>query len=125
MEIVRRAISHLNETGEPDWGLYDPDLVWTSRPDGPAHFTYRGLEGLGRGAASMRAVWARITGEIQENIASGDRVVSVIRWQLRSKRGVELEEIEGWATWLRDGKIIRIEQHGSKAEALEAAGLSE
>jgi ketosteroid isomerase-like protein len=99
--------------------------VWTTRPDGPAHFTYRGLEGLRRGVASMRAVWARITGEIQENIASGDRVVSVIRWQLRAKRGVELEEVEGWATWLRDGKITRIEQHGSKKEALEAAGLSE
>ena len=125
LEIVRRAISHLNETGEPEWGLYDPELVWTTRPDGPAHFSYRGLEGLRRGTGSMRAVWARIRGEIEENIASGDRVVSVIRWQLRAKSGVELEEVEGWATWIRDGKIVRIEQHGSKEEALEAAGLSE
>ena len=125
LEIVRRAISHLNETGEPEWGLYDPELVWTTRPDGHAQFSYRGLEGLRRGTGSMRAVWARIRGEIEENIASGDRVVSVIRWQLRAKSGVELEEVEGWATWIRDGKIVRIEQHGSKEEALEAAGLSE
>jgi hypothetical protein len=36
---------------------------------------------------------------------------------------VELEVDEGWATWLRNGKITRIEQHGTKQEALEAAGL--
>jgi hypothetical protein len=27
VEVVRRAIRHLNETGEPDWDLYDTDLV--------------------------------------------------------------------------------------------------
>jgi hypothetical protein len=83
VEIVRRAISHLNETGEPEWGLYDPELVWTTRPDGPAHFTYRGLEGLRRGTGSMRAVWARITGEIEENIASGDRPLAASRQERR------------------------------------------
>jgi ketosteroid isomerase-like protein len=124
VEIIRRAIRHLNETGEPEWDLYDPDLVWTSRPDGPAHFTYRGVDGLRRGAASMQSVWAKITGEIEEVIDSEDCVVSVIRWRLRSKSGVELEEVEGWVTWLREGKIARIEQHGSKEEALDAAGLS-
>jgi hypothetical protein len=33
--------------------------------------------------------------------------------------------VEGWVTWIRDGRIIRIEQYGSKEEALEAAGLRE
>jgi hypothetical protein len=27
VEILRLAIDHLNETGEPDWDLYDPDLI--------------------------------------------------------------------------------------------------
>jgi ketosteroid isomerase-like protein len=92
----------------------------------PRHqFTRRGLEGLRRGNESLRTVWAEITGEIEEVTASGDRVVSVIRWRLRGHSGVELEEVEGWATWVRDGRITRIEQHGSKKAALEAAGLSE
>jgi ketosteroid isomerase-like protein len=125
VEIVRRAIDHLNKTGEPDWDLYDADLVWTTRPDGPAHFTYRGLDGLRRGSRSMRQVWAELQGEIVETIEAGDVVVSVIRWNLRSQSGVALDEIEGWVTWIRDGKITRIEQHADKAEALEAAGLSE
>jgi ketosteroid isomerase-like protein len=125
IEIVRHAIRHLNETGEPDWGLYDPELIWTSRADGPAHMTYHGLDGLRRGIKSMRGVWAEFKAEIEEITAADDRVVAVLRWQLRAQSGVELEEVEGWATWLRDGKITRIEQHASKQEALESAHLSE
>ena len=45
VEIVRRAISHLNETGEPDWDLYTPDLIWITRGDAPAHNTYRASTG--------------------------------------------------------------------------------
>jgi ketosteroid isomerase-like protein len=125
VEIVRRALARLNETGEPDWDLSDTDLVWTTRPDGPAHFTYQGLDGLRRGSASMRQVWAELHSEILEVVESGDVVVSVIRWHLRGQSGVELDEVEGWVTWIRDGKIVRIEQYGSKEEALEAAGLLE
>jgi ketosteroid isomerase-like protein len=125
VEIVRRAVDRLSETGEPDWGLYDPDLVWTTRPDGPAHYTYRGLDGLRRGNESLREAWAELRGEILETVGSGDAVVSLIRWHLRGHSGVELEVVEGWATWIRDGKITRIEQHASKKEALEAAGLRE
>jgi ketosteroid isomerase-like protein len=121
VEIVRRAVNHLSETGEPDWDLYDPDLVWTTRPDGPAQYTYRGLDGLRRGSESLRAVWTEVRGEILEVVEPGDAVVSVIRWHLRAHSGVELDVVEGWVTWVRDGRIARIEQHGSKEEALEAA----
>ncbi len=56
----------------------------------------------------------------------GDNVaVAVVRFELLSQTGVELEVEEAWAYWLRDGKFTRIEQHGSRRKALEAAGLSE
>jgi ketosteroid isomerase-like protein len=125
VEIVRRAISHLSETGEPDWELYDPDVVWTTRMDGPAHNIYRGIDGLRRGTESLREVWAEINAEILEVIDGGDTIVSVLRWRLRAQSGVELETVEGWVTGMRDGRISRIEQHAGKREALEAAGLSE
>ena len=73
----------------------------------------------------MRQVWAELHGEILEVVDSGEVVVSVIRWHLRGRSGVELDEVEGWVTWIRDGKITRIEQYGSRTEALEAAGLRE
>jgi ketosteroid isomerase-like protein len=125
VEILQRAIQHLNERGEPDWELYDPDLVWTTRADGPAHQTYRGIEGLRRGNESLREVWSEIRAEIVELVDGGDVIVSVLRWDLRAQSGVEIEAVEAWATWIRDGRISRIQQHPSKREALEGAGLSE
>jgi hypothetical protein len=46
-------------------------------------------------------------------------------FQLCGHSGVELEVDQAWAYWMREGKIRRIEQYGSKREALDAAGLSE
>jgi ketosteroid isomerase-like protein len=125
VEIIRRAIDQLNETGDPDWDLYDPELVWTMRPDGPAHITRHGLQGLREGIESLREVWSEIRLEIVEVIESGEIVVVVLSERLRAQSGVELEAVEAWANWFRDGKLVRIEQHGSKQEALEAVGLSE
>ncbi len=125
VEIVRRAVNHLNETGEPNWDLYDPELIWTMRPDGPAHITRHGLKGLREGVESLRGVWNQMLLEIVEVIESGDTVVVVLHEHLRANSGVELEVTEGWANWIRNGRLVRIEQYGSKEEALEAAGLSE
>jgi ketosteroid isomerase-like protein len=73
----------------------------------------------------LRQVWAELDGEILEVVDSGQVVVSVIRWHLRGHSGIELDEVEGWVTHIRDGKITPIDQCGGKAEALQAAGLSE
>jgi len=35
-----------------------------------------------------------------------------------------LEVEAAWAYWLRDRKLTRIEQHGNRLKAVEAAGLS-
>ena len=47
-----------------------------------------------------------------------------MRFQVRGvASGAELEVDEGWAIWMRDGRFVRIEQHGSRERALESAGL--
>jgi ketosteroid isomerase-like protein len=120
VKVVRRAINHLNETGEPEWSLYASDLVWRTRADGPATYTYRGLDGLRRGSASLREVWTEVKAEILEQVEAGDAIISVLRWSLRARSGIELEVEEAWVTWCLHGQIVRIEQHGTKAEALEA-----
>jgi hypothetical protein len=58
-------------------------------------------------------------------IGSGDVHAVVLRVHVRGgKSGVELRFQEGWAVWLHGGKLTRIEQYGTKDEALDAAGLS-
>jgi len=58
--------------------------------------------------------------------SESDAVIgAVLHIQVRSHSGVELDLDQAWAYWIRNGKIWRIEQHGSKQEALEAVGRSE
>jgi hypothetical protein len=64
--------------------------VWTTRPDGVAQYTYRGLDGRS-GLGEMREAWAEMRGETLETVESDDAVVSVIRWHLRSREGVGVE----------------------------------
>jgi hypothetical protein len=63
--------------------------------------------------------------EPREFIQANDAIVVMTHFQLCGHSGVELEVDQAWAYWMREGKIRRIEQYGSKREALDAAGLSE
>jgi ketosteroid isomerase-like protein len=76
---------------------------------------------------AFREAWGTSAhGEILGITGTGDVLVAEVRFRLRGAgSGVELAVDEGWAYWMRDGKAVRIEQHGSKQQALEAAALSE
>jgi ketosteroid isomerase-like protein len=57
--------------------------------------------------------------------APGDRVLAVERWRAVGRGGLEFElELNDLFTF-RDGLIVRIEGFRDRAEALEAAGLTE
>jgi ketosteroid isomerase-like protein len=70
--------------------------------------------------------WKHIEYEIEELIDAGDHVVSVVTNRGRGRASnVPLEwRIPGVWT-IKDGKIARVVFFSSRAEALEAAGLSE
>jgi ketosteroid isomerase-like protein len=125
--VIRRAIDHLNETGEFASDCFHPEVEWTTRPDGPTHDTFHGVAGLRSGLQTLREAWGSgIRLEIQELIGTPEAFVMVMSARLRGQgSGVELEVEEGWAIRMRDGRIWRAEQYGSKPEALQAAGLQD
>jgi len=125
VEVVRRVIDYVNETGEAGpLDVYDPQVAFTTRGD-VGTTTFTGHQGMADAIANFGEAWAETATHIIELIDSDDVVVAVLRFDLRSHAGVELEVEEAWAYWLRDGKLTRIEQHGSREKALEAGGLSE
>jgi ketosteroid isomerase-like protein len=125
VEIVRRAIEYFGETGQVAVECYDPEIEFTTRSDGPGQTTYHGVDGLRRSVEDFREAWASTTFEAEEFIETNDAVVVPLLFHLRAQSGVGLDVEEAWAYWVRNGKIWRMEQHASKQEALEAAGLSE
>ena len=56
---------------------------------------------------------------------AGSRLIRVESWHPRGRQGMETEAVFTHVYTFRDGLILRIEGFRDKAEALEAAGLSE
>jgi len=126
VEAIRAAFDHFNSTGTIPEEFYDSEVMFTTRGD-LGHSTYRGIEGMREAVQAFREAWGTSAqGDVLGITGSGDVLVAEVRFRLRgAASGVELAVDEGWAYWMRDGKALRIEQHASKQEALEAAGLSE
>jgi ketosteroid isomerase-like protein len=125
VEVIRRATEHISETGELAEDCYDPDVEYKTQPDAPVQASYRGLSGLRLSLESLKEAWESMKIETREFIEIDEAIVVALHIQLRGRSGVELEVDQGWAVWMRDDKIWRVEQYASKREALKAVGLEE
>jgi ketosteroid isomerase-like protein len=128
MEIVRRFA---NCWERRDWDgmaeLVDPNVE--------AHGTVGGVEegrvrrGVGeirRDYESVEETWEEHQIQIEELVDAGERVVILQREYQRGRTsGVELVVEAAVIVDLRDGRIVRVQGYMDRAEALEAAGLSE
>jgi len=88
--------------------------------------TYVGVDGIREAWLEWVGPWESYSTEIEELLDAGDGVVALVRDRARRK-GVdgEIDLVAANVSVFRDGKILRIEFHSSRAKALEAAGLSE
>ncbi len=97
--------------------------MFVSRGELVGHTEYHGRDGIRRAMDEVLESWAEIKPAAREVTAvDEDVLVATIRFQLRSHNEVELEIDEYWAYWMRDGRLARIEQHGTLEEALSACG---
>jgi ketosteroid isomerase-like protein len=129
LEIVRRCAEFMNRRDLSQlFELVDPEIeVDLSRnifnPD-----IYRGHAGLERWRSVIDDVWDDFRGVIEETIDAGDdKVVAAATIHGTGKgSGVEVK-MQLFQVWtLRDSKVVRlVGGYRDRAEALEAAGLSE
>ena len=105
----------------------DPDIRVYPRPAEPdAASEYRGLDGLMEYLTNWFAQWDSYEFEPVEFIDAGDHVLCVLRERGRLERtGMEVEGLFAYSFVLRDGKAVELHMYDSRAEALEAVGLSE
>ena len=88
--------------------------------------SYRGIEGLRQLWLDWLAPWDSYHVEIEKLTDAGDRVLVHTRDRGR-RRGMDAQvEVLGGAVWtVEGGQVFRAEFFPDRAEALEAAGLSE
>jgi ketosteroid isomerase-like protein len=103
-----------------DCALYEPPEM----PDRPA-LGFRGHDGIREWVEKLRGI-ANVHFESRSLIDSGDVIVS--EWAARGRGQASGVPIQ-WTTFavlrMRDGRIASAQGFLSKADALEAAGLSE
>ena len=103
-----------------------PDVVWEAITDAPDAGTYSRHAGARRYMQDWLGDFDLLPMEFEEVFGEGDRFVIAQCGRARGKgSGVETEIHYFVAYRLRDGRIADILEFRTKAEALEAAGLSE
>lgn len=118
-DLVREALAMFRSGSDFDPSVWAGDVEFDTRGD-LGVVNYRGIDGLRQARAMFEEVWESIEFEPLELVERPNGVAVALRFSLRSRAGVDLEVDEGWAYWVRDGRIARVKQCPTHAEALAA-----
>jgi ketosteroid isomerase-like protein len=133
VEIIRRMLDQgqrgaaAQREGAALWEILDDDVEFEVGALGIAGLTtFHGPDGVREFYLRWVRPFEEWDYETEEVIDAGDSVVVRIhQWGRGKVSGVTVDN-HFWQVWtLRDGKVIHSTHHWEKAEALEAAGLSE
>jgi len=129
VEVVQRWWAGFNEDGMPPLALCDEEIEIRNAEDFlmPGH--YQGHDGVRRWRDQVFDIFddARVeTDDILDVPGDGETVVMLLRATgTASYTGIKVD-FEWAAIWtMRDGKLLRAQGYLNRADALEAAGLSE
>ena len=141
MEIQRKLLEGFKELAPEDTLQYveqfwEPDCDYYPAKNFPDSRPCHGREEIARYLTDYLRAWDRFEFEINRLIAVGDdRVLSHVTVRADGRQsGVRLDGDLYQCLWLRNGRLLRQEDHltsagaiqglGLKGEALKAAGLS-
>jgi ketosteroid isomerase-like protein len=128
VEVVRALLGAFDR-GDYEATLegLDPEIEWHAPPGVTiGQEVYRGRKEVEKGFAEWLGPWDAHRFELEEMLDHGDDVVVCgIQIARGGGSGVEVRLPTFHVVTLRDGKITRHRSFHDRAEALEAAGLSE
>jgi ketosteroid isomerase-like protein len=132
VEIVRQIYdAAARRDREAILDLYDPeveiDVSRTHRALMDPLYAGSGHDAIRRWSREWHEAWESIDYEVEELIDAGDDVICVVTARGRGKSsGAPVEFPHHAGRWsIRNGRVVRVDWFQSRAEALEAAGLSE
>ena len=130
VEIVRRGIEQFNRqfasTQELDLDFLAPDVEFDNSTAALEGAVYRGHDGIRKYISLMREMWTVQRSEAEEFIAVGkDQVIASFRVVSVGRDNIEVAFRAANVVTVGGGKITHLQGFQSKADALEAVGLSE
>jgi ketosteroid isomerase-like protein len=128
VEMIRGMIDAANR-GDWDACIKDaaPGFVWdNSRAIGTDNrVVLTSAERARDFFRELSEIWESFRIEIDEMISIGNHVVVPHTTHVRGRDGIEAQARTAWLFTILDGKLERVCLYQDKADALEAAGLSE
>jgi ketosteroid isomerase-like protein len=107
-------------------GLLDEDVEWVNPPYAVEPGTRRGVAEFRAALEKLQASFGDIRPEVLELIDAGDAAVVVGRWRGEGTgSGVPMEATFASVVTVRHGRVARYQWFRDKAEALDAAGVTE
>ena len=127
VEVARRWIALSNAGDLPAiFELLDPDIECFPAEGEPEATPFQGREAYMSRAEDAREAFDEHAIEVSEYIDLGEYVAVVGRIEARGRASrAQVSGDEVWLLRFKDGKCIEYRECGTKAQALEAAGLRE
>jgi ketosteroid isomerase-like protein len=126
VETVRRGYEHFNRSGEVDYSVLDPEIVYDLSRRTFDPLVFRGHEGVREFLTLVREQWGSRRMEPQYILDAGETVVASVRLVgVGRQSGVETTANAAHVWTFREGKIVRLTVFQTLEEALEAVELRE
>jgi ketosteroid isomerase-like protein len=125
---LRALYDHTARTGEMQPEAVHSEFVWdmTTFRGAILPGTYEGVDGANAFLTEWLEGFERWSINIEEIFDAGDRVLAIVRQRGKPKHGGPEVEMGFAMVWtFRNGLLARMQMYAGRAEALEAAGLSE
>jgi ketosteroid isomerase-like protein len=124
VEIVRRMVESFN-SGEADFSVYHPALVYHPRADEPDPSPHIGREAFERLTLGFLESFSDLEFDVEELIAAGNLVIaSTVMHGRGSASGADVTDVYVFVYKLRDGLIVEGWEYRTRDEALKAVGLA-
>jgi ketosteroid isomerase-like protein len=119
VEVVRRMFTAFDEQKwQVALDLLDRDIEWS-----PTEGRYRGHQGVLSAMAEWLEPWEDHTVEAEEILEADDRVLAVVRLTGRGTgSGLEIDQRFFQLYDVDEGRIVRMVEYVTRADALAAAG---
>jgi ketosteroid isomerase-like protein len=126
VELVRKAMEALLRRDRDAWfAIHDEEFEIVPVRDWPEG-AVRGRESAWDFNMRIRDSFEWVPIEVERVDAGADKVLGHPRYELRGVgSGAEVEYEQWFVATVRRGKILRLQWFWDRAEAIEAAGLSE
>jgi len=123
VEAVRGYFEAWN-TGDRDFSIFHPKIVYHPRADEPDPSPHVGRHAYEELICGFADTFAQVTVELRELIDCGDRTIAATVLHGRMRGGGEVQDDYVFVFAMREGLVVEGWEYRTKAEALEAVGLS-